>query len=118
MEADEEEEPDLFRHHYGALWFAHETAKEYDKQRKTAAKGESSHIASVINNGKWYFTAVLVQMLGELTAEVVHQQTDPGWKWKQHWLHRRRGLFRSIMSSAGETRSEPSASIFMGIIPA
>lgn len=77
MEADEEEESDLFRHHYGALWFAHETAKEYDKQRKNAAKGESSHVAAVINNGKWYFTAALVHMLGELTAEVGDKGREP-----------------------------------------
>lgn len=68
LEADEADEPGIFGRHYGALWFAHETAREYDRQRKTAVKGAENGTAVVINNGKWYFTAILVQMLNGLAV--------------------------------------------------
>lgn len=61
-QASEEEEEGAFRRHYGAVWFAHQAARGYEAQRKTIS-GESQELQAVIGNGKWYFTALLVQLL-------------------------------------------------------
>ncbi len=62
LEAEEDEEENVFRRHYGAIWFAHQAAREYDGCRKSVAKEQEDDFRTVINNGKWYFTAVLVQL--------------------------------------------------------
>lgn len=69
QEADEADEPGIFRRHYGALWFAHEAAREYDRKRQMAVKGEKSDVAAALNNGKWYFAAILVQIFNGLAMD-------------------------------------------------
>ncbi len=66
-EADENEEAGVFRRYYGAVWFAHKIAGEYERQRKAVIKGAENDFSTVINNGKWYFTAILVQLFRGLT---------------------------------------------------
>ncbi|NBH72965.1 hypothetical protein D3Z51_13205 [Clostridiaceae bacterium] len=71
LEADEAEEERVFRRHYGALWFAHQAAREYDRCRKAVAKEQRDDFRTVINNGKWYFTAVLVRLLNGFAPDFV-----------------------------------------------
>lgn len=65
QEAEGEEEKDaIFNRDYRAVWFAHQTARDYDKYAKTL-KPEDPDVLAVISNGKWYFTAVVAQMINE-----------------------------------------------------
>lgn len=65
QEAEGEEEEDaIFNRDYRAVWFAHQTARDYDKHVK-ALKPEDPDVLAVINNGKWYFTALSVQMVNK-----------------------------------------------------
>ena len=53
QEAEGEEEEDaIFNRDYRAVWFAHQTARDYDKHVK-ALKPEDPDVLAVINNGKW-----------------------------------------------------------------
>lgn len=66
MEADESVEEKVFRRFYGALWFANQLALKYDKIKKNI-KEEDPSILTVVKNGKWYFTAALVQLLNDFS---------------------------------------------------
>lgn len=68
-EADENEEASVFQRHYGAVWFAHKVAGEYEIQKKNVIKDTEHDFSTVINNGKWYFTAILVQLLNGLAVD-------------------------------------------------
>lgn len=61
MEAEEEKDT-VFQRFYGAAWFAWQISLKYDELRKQL-KAEKADILTVIRNGKWYFTAALVQLL-------------------------------------------------------
>ena len=53
-----------FRRDYGGVWFAHQTAKAYEKARQPVRSEEE---LAVINNGKWLFAAALAnRYLGEI----------------------------------------------------
>lgn len=62
MQAESEQEEQIFRRDYGAVWFAHQTAMAYDACRRRITDGAPDFL-TVIANGKWHFTAVLVQLL-------------------------------------------------------
>lgn len=68
MQAEGEEEMRLFRRHYGAVWFAHRTAEEYEKCRRGITPDDAD-VVTVIRNGKWYFTAAVTQIMNQF-AEV------------------------------------------------
>lgn len=61
-QASEEDQDRVFGQHYGAVWFAHQAARGYELQRKNISE-EDQELQTVIGNGKWYFTAILVQLL-------------------------------------------------------
>lgn len=58
----DEEEERIFRRDYNAVWFAHRIAKEYEKYRRTIAREMGSPLGRIISNGKWYFTALVIQV--------------------------------------------------------
>lgn len=60
-DTDEEEER-IFRRDYSAVWFAHRIAREYEKHRRTIAKEMGNILGRIISNGKWYFTALVIQV--------------------------------------------------------
>lgn len=60
--ADQSQESFLFRRDYGSIWFAHQTARAYDKIRRSISN-ESPDALTIIRNGKWYFTAFLVNIM-------------------------------------------------------
>lgn len=64
LEAEGEEEDAIFNRDYRAVWFAHQTARDYDKHIRSL-KHEDPDVLAVISNGKWYFTAVVTQMVNE-----------------------------------------------------
>lgn len=66
IEAEKEQEDQVFRRFYGAVWFADQLAKRYDKikrQVKKQFKKEEADVLTALGNGKWYFTAALIQLL-------------------------------------------------------
>lgn len=66
MKADESQEKQVFQQLYGAVWFAQEIAQAYDTEKRQAerqAGAKEQETLLVIRNGKWYFTAALVQLL-------------------------------------------------------
>ena len=60
--AEGDEETAVFGRDYGAVFYAHLTAQEYEKCARTIQTGEVDYLG-VVRNGKWYFTALLVQLL-------------------------------------------------------
>lgn len=62
MEAQGGRETEVFRRHYGAVWFAHRVAGEYEKHRRRIGSKEED-VLTVLGNGKWYFTAIVTQIL-------------------------------------------------------
>lgn len=62
MEAQGGRETEVFRRHYGAVWFAHRVAGEYEKHRRSI-DSKDEDVLTVLGNGKWYFTAVVTQIL-------------------------------------------------------
>lgn len=64
LEAEGEEEDAIFNRDYRAVWFAHQTARDYDKHIRSL-KPEDPDVLAVISNGKWYFTALVAQMVNE-----------------------------------------------------
>lgn len=61
-EANTKEELDqIYSHYYSPVFFALKIAQRYDTLRKKAITSES--MATIINNGKWYFVAFLVFVL-------------------------------------------------------
>lgn len=67
LRAGESEEEEVFRRFYGAVWFADRLARRYDKIKKDLKK-EEGDVSIVIQNGKWYFVAILVQLLNGFSA--------------------------------------------------
>ena len=67
MEANENQEEEVFKRFYGAVWFADRLAQRYE-QLKKQFKEENFDILTVIRNGKWYFTATLVQLLNDFSS--------------------------------------------------
>ncbi len=65
LAADETDEDRVFRRDYKAVWHAHQIASEYEKTGRGIDSTEQD-IQNVIKNGKWYFTAFLIQMLNGL----------------------------------------------------
>lgn len=61
-EADESQEESVFRRFYGAVWFADRLAGKYEKVKRQI-KSENAEYLIAVRNGKWYFTAALVQLL-------------------------------------------------------
>lgn len=66
MEADGTAAEEFFRRHYGAVWFAHRTALEYEAQRRKMKEADMD-VLTVIGNGKWYFAAILTQMFNRFS---------------------------------------------------
>lgn len=61
MEAEEEQEAEIFEKYYGAVHFTVRVADFYGKNAKRIQEEESDRLA-VLQNGKWYFTAYLVRL--------------------------------------------------------
>lgn len=61
-DAEGEQETAVFKRDYGAVLFAYQVAREYEQRRRAVKVGESDYL-NVIGNGKWYFTAMLTQLL-------------------------------------------------------
>lgn len=61
MEAEEEQEAEVFKKYYGAVSFTVRVADFYGKNVKKV-KAEDPDTFTVLQNGKWYFTAYLVQL--------------------------------------------------------
>lgn len=59
---DEAEEDIILNRDYRAIWFAHQTAAAYKKEIRNSVN-DNQDISNVIKNGKWYFTAVITQIL-------------------------------------------------------
>lgn len=61
-EQAEEDREAIFRRYYGAVWFAYQTAQKYVEVSKSL-NGSTPNADTAIKNGKWYFTALTVQIL-------------------------------------------------------
>lgn len=61
-EAEERQEDQVFKRFYGAVWFADQLARRYEKEKRQIKK-EEPEILTAVRNGKWYFTAALIQVL-------------------------------------------------------
>lgn len=68
MEAEDEEEIKVFEKYYGAVNFAVRTAEFYGKNVKKVLE-KNTDAAVVLQNGKWYFTAYLVQLFNGFQKE-------------------------------------------------
>lgn len=75
LEAEGEAETGIFQRDYGAIWFAHQASKGYDRQRRRFPERNPEFLIA-LNNGKWYFIAVLVQILNEFRPDFRHFCTD------------------------------------------
>lgn len=64
-EANEEA---VFRRSYGAVWFADQIARAYVKAAKPY-KSENENAQTAVQNGKWYFTALAVQLLNKFKTD-------------------------------------------------
>lgn len=68
QDAEGEAERAVFQRDYGAVWFAHQVASAYERRRKDFHTG-SSEFLIVLNNGKWYFTALFLQVLNRFQTD-------------------------------------------------
>lgn len=64
QDADDSEADHIFRRDYNAVLYAHQIAMGYEKSRSMPVSG-GQDIQNVIKNGKWYFTAFLIQMIND-----------------------------------------------------
>lgn len=80
METAGDDEDRFFRCHYGTVWFAHRIAQEYEaickKPYDLAGTEEDEDILIVIANGKWCFTAVLIQMLNRFSMSRTNSREE------------------------------------------
>ena len=63
----EDDEKEIFQRFYGAVWFADQMATIYAKNAKTPMD-ESINTQIAVQNGKWYFTALVVQLLNNFKS--------------------------------------------------
>lgn len=68
LDAEDGREGAVFRRDYGAVWFAGQAAAEYDRLRRGIRYLPPEALA-VIQNGKWYFTAVLAALLNGFSTD-------------------------------------------------
>lgn len=61
LDAEEEQEAAVFEKYYGAVYFAVKVADFYGAHFKKIAVSDPGEL-TVLQNGKWYFTAYLVQL--------------------------------------------------------
>jgi len=66
--SSEADERTLFQRYYGAVWFADRIAKVYTKISKLQ-EYENTNAQKAVQNGKWYFTALVVQLLNGFKTE-------------------------------------------------
>ncbi len=66
MKAEAENEEAVFKRLYGAVWFTDQLAQKYEGVKKGWIE-ETPEVRAVIRNGKWYFTAAVVQILNGFT---------------------------------------------------
>ena len=59
---NEKAETAIFRRDYQAIRFAHQLAKAYETEMRKF-ESDDAEILSVIKNGKWYFTAIVTQIM-------------------------------------------------------
>lgn len=59
--ADISEQDQIFARDYKAVWYAQQIALNYEKNGRVP-DGYAQDIQSIVKNGKWYFTAFLIQM--------------------------------------------------------
>lgn len=64
----EADENAVFQRCYGAVWFADQIAKAYGKAMKSF-KSENVNARTAVQNGKWYFTALAVQLLNRFKTD-------------------------------------------------
>lgn len=70
LDSADSQEDMVFQKYYGSTWFAHQTALEYERRKSgvlSSCSGLPDQVMSVIRNGKWYFTAFLVQFYTDPT---------------------------------------------------
>ena len=61
LEAEDEQEAEIFEKYYGAVYFAVRVADFYGKNVKKIIT-DNPAAAAVLQNGKWYFTTYMVQL--------------------------------------------------------
>lgn len=64
---DETVENAILNRDYRAIWFAHQTAALYEAEMRRAEYADQD-ISNVIKNGKWYFTAIITQILNKFSV--------------------------------------------------
>lgn len=69
-----EDEAVIFRRSYGAVWFADQIARLYAEAAKKFKTG-SVNAQTAVQNGKWYFTALAVQLFNRFKVDE-HGQSD------------------------------------------
>ena len=62
VRAGEEKEDEVFQRHYGAVWMAYQISLRYEAGKKEI-EGKTPEALTVAENGKWYFTAALIELL-------------------------------------------------------
>lgn len=75
LEAEGDAEYEIFQRDYGAVWFVHQLSKGYDRHRRRFLE-RSPDFLVVLNNGKWYFIAMLVQILNGFRMDFRYFDTD------------------------------------------
>lgn len=75
QDAEGEAERAVFQRDYGAVWFAHQVALAYEWRRKDFHTG-SPEFFIILNNGKWYFTALFLQVLNRFQTDYSHFSLD------------------------------------------
>lgn len=71
LEVEEEQEAAFFEKYYGAVSFAVMAADSYGKKVKRIQEAEADQL-TVLQNGKWYFTAYLVQLFNNFQEDFSH----------------------------------------------
>lgn len=61
LTADASKQDKIFERDYKAVWYAQQIALNYEKNGRVS-DGHEQDIQSIVKNGKWYFTAFLIQM--------------------------------------------------------
>ena len=96
----EDNEHEVFQRFYGAVWFADEIAKLYAKNAK-AFENNNINAQIAVQNGKWYFTALAVQLLNDFRSK----DGQPDFS-EFHWIAQN---FVYIISQAVEAFSQMAA---------
>lgn len=80
MESEADEKA-VFQRYYGAVWFADRISKMYVEKAGKFFRSENWNAQAAVQNGKWYFTALVVQLLNGFETDADNRPDFSAFDW-------------------------------------